>query len=418
MKKLISVLTVVFLVCTLCVPAFALSDDTVDNVESAYGTNYGEIYALYPDRAFDNKGKEIKSNNEVSSGSSIFYPIVVKNEDDKKWYFATSVSDIRDINVRLSKITGSKFIDGAEIVSKNLKDLNDKRGSNAGKVRCVEVKLKDYYGSKTEQDIAFNIQLREKSSVVFDSGDYSVVPTDFYVGQEADQPVSDKTTDSSTGYSGRMSGGLLKFTINDNTRVVKLDEFDGKDVKSILITGGNIDFTYEVDASDQKPLYLQVNDKADVDISDKYIDDDLYFINFPGEPFFDHLGTFSYSVPDPDKKYYMYQINGKNLEEVDARYDKDTECLVFKTRTLGSYVISEGSKLSAKPSSSTSDDSSENLTVGSTNPPSSGNDGTSVGATKPNFNSSDNNILDMMVVTAVVSAIGVCGFITTKKNYR
>lgn len=418
MKKLVSVLTVVFLICTLCVPAFALSDEPLDNIESAYGTNYGEIYALYPDKAYDSKGKEIKSNNEVSSGSSIFYPIVVKDEDNKNWYFATSLSDIRDVNVRLSKITGSKFIDGAEIVSKNLKDLTDKSGSEVGKVRCVEVKLKDYYGSKTEQDIAFDIQLRERSSIVFDSGDYSVVPTDFYVGQEADQPDSEKTTDSPTGYSGRMSGGLLKFTINDNTRVVKLDEFDGKDVDSILITGGNIDFTYEVDASDQKPLYLQVNDKADVDISDKYIDDDLYFINFPGEPFFDHLGTFSYAVPDPDKKYYMYQINGKNLEEVDARYDRDTECLVFKTRTLGSYVISEGSKLSAKPSTSTSDNSSENITVGSTNPPSSGNDSTNVGATKPNFNSSDNNILDMMVVTAVISAIGICRFTATKKNYR
>ena len=418
MKKLGSILTVVFLILTFSVPTFALSDETLDNIESAYGTNYGEIYALYPNKAFNDKGEVIDSNDEVQSGSSIFYPIVVKNEDDDKWYFATSLSDIRDINVRLSKITGSKFVDGAEIVSKSLKELTDKSGAEVGKVRCVEVKIDDYYGSKTEQDIAFDIQLRERSSIVFDSGDYSVVPTDFYVGQEAAEPDEEKITDSSTGYSGKMSGGLLKFTINDNTRVVKLDEFNGKDVDSILITGGNIDFTYEVDASDQKPLYLQVNDKADVDISDKYIEDDLYFINFPGEPFFDHLGTFSYSVPDPDKKYYMYQINGKNLEEVDARYDKDTECLVFKTRTLGSYVISEGSKLSAKPSSSTSDDSSENLTVGSTNPPNSGNDSTNVGATKPNFNSSDNSILNMMVVTAVISAIGVCGFSVTKKNYR
>ncbi|MEG1994683.1 MAG: hypothetical protein RR048_07195, partial [Oscillospiraceae bacterium] len=137
-------------------------------------------------------------------------------------------------------------------------------------------------------------------------------------------------------------------------------------------------------------------------------------------PTFDYLGTFSYAVPDPDEKYYIYQINGKSLEEVDARYDKDTECLVFKTRTLGSYVISEGSKLSARPSNSTSDtDDSENITVGSTNSSdnsdNSGNTETNVGATKPNFNSSDNNVLDLMIVTAVVSAIGICGTIGRKK---
>ena len=424
MKKFIMLLLGGCLAISLSVASFAITTNRAyqgSDITSIYGSSFGEDIALHG-RVFKADGEEFKNNDTLPSGSVLYYPIIVRNKNnlstDLDWYFATTLSDIRDISPRLYKSLGSSLVDGADIVSKQLKELkySDNITPVTEKVRCVEVRLNPYFGSKIEQEVAFSIQLREKSSIVFDTADYNKGPiTEVYVGKEAEAPIPDNDPSSVTGYSARLRGGNLSFRVNENTRVVRLDEFNGSEVKSVTISGGNLDFTFEGDTIRQNPLYLQVNNKPIHEIEDKYFDYDLEYLVFPGTPVFDRLGTVSIGVDNDRDTFYLYEYVNGELQKIDARYDGDMNSLVFKTRRLGSFVISRNKDLPNISSVVIPDKPSEDITVGSTEKP--GEDIT-VGSTeqaKPNFNSGDNNILMGMVGVGAVS-VGVLAMLAYGKK--
>lgn len=433
MKKILSAVILFGLTLSLSVSAFARTDKkalTKSEMEGIYGSSFvgdtdNEI-ALY-NKAYKHDGTELRNDDVLPSGTAIYYPIVVPNIDnantDVDWYFATTSRDTSGYNVRINKSVNSSLVQGGEIVPIKLKDLKFSDNSEVtDKVRCVEVKLNPYYGSKTEQDTAFSIQFRggrntHSGGVVFDSNDYDKISalTEVFVGKEAESPVPETDPASVTGYSGKIRGGNLSFRINDNTRVVRLDEFEGQEVKSISISGGNLDFTFDVNAVRQTPLFLQVNNKPDPKIADKYYNFDLEFLSFPGSPMFDQLGTLSIGVSDIQDKYYVYQIEDGVLKKVDARFDQDSNCLVLKTRVLGDYVISRNAELSAAAETVIPDKPSEDITVGSTEKdPTVGANGGS----KPNFNSGDNSILPAMAILGTVSAATVVGLVSYRKKNK
>lgn len=133
---------------------------------------------------------------------------------------------------------------------------------------------------------------------------------------------------------------------------------------------------FTVNANNQGDLNLEYNTKFDSDVADDYSNANLDFINFINKPTFNRIGTLY--LYTPEKGYYIYEnVNGQ-LKEVDSTWDSSYSAYKIKTRTLGSYVISD-KKLTLKDTSSSS-------TAPSSSAPSSSSTGGTGGGTglKPN----------------------------------
>ena len=123
--------------------------------------------------------------------------------------------------------------------------------------------------------------------------------------------------------------------------------------------GFNDDSTFTVDVSGQPKTLLYYDVDFNSSIAAKYPDAELNFWNGNGAKF-NRTGEFFLSIGDDDyDDYYLYQINsdGTLSEVADAEYDSSDEGFYFRTRTLGSYVISDVElDLSTTESSDSSDD--------------------------------------------------------------
>ena len=62
------------------------------------------------------------------------------------------------------------------------------------------------------------------------------------------------------------------------------------------------------------------------------------FVNFEGKPSFNKTGTlYIYAAEDS----FIYEVTKDGAKAIKAEWDEDYEAWTFKTRTLGSYAISD-----------------------------------------------------------------------------
>ncbi|MEG1448344.1 MAG: hypothetical protein RSC41_03350 [Oscillospiraceae bacterium] len=218
------------------------------------------------------------------------------------------------------------------------------------KVYCVEVALGDYFGNE-ETELEFEIELRHKGKLEFTTKDADNGPaTYFNLGSEATKLVAGSPIGAAADKRGtvkKFRNGDLELKINSKTGSVVLEEAtlsDGKtveDVDYIYLEGEVAPFTYDVKASSQGDLYLSVNEDANKKVVVSNQDAKMTFLNFPGAPEFDFTGTLKYTVEDPDVDYFFYEIVDGKPVKTSAKYNKADECFELRTRTLGSYVISD-----------------------------------------------------------------------------
>ena len=203
------------------------------------------------------------------------------------------------------------------------------------KIYCVEVSLADYFGT-TDVEVDYDLSLRTRT-IEYNSKDQSGnAPMSFTLGQESEKL---STSDSIVK---RFRNGELTLVIDENTGSVRLDEMaTGDAIEQIYLEGKDAPFTFDVKASGQGDLYLEVNQKANKKITVSNQDAKLTFINFPGKPEFDFTGTAKFSVEDPEVTYYFYEIVNDKLVKTSAKYNKEDETFDLRTRTLGSYVMSD-----------------------------------------------------------------------------
>lgn len=208
-------------------------------------------------------------------------------------------------------------------------------GVNDQKIYCVAVTLEDYYGT-VDTEVDFELQLKTRT-IEYDSEDQNGdAPMSFILGQE-----SEKLSESDSIVK-RFRHGELTLRIDENTGSVRLDEMDdGEEIEHIFLEADDAPFTFDVKASDQDDLYLSVNTKANKKITVDNPNAQLTFVNFPGEPEFDFTGTAKFTVDDPDEDYYLYEIVDDKLVDTSAKYNSEDETFDLRTRTLGSYVISD-----------------------------------------------------------------------------
>ncbi|MEG1994547.1 MAG: hypothetical protein RR048_06510, partial [Oscillospiraceae bacterium] len=203
------------------------------------------------------------------------------------------------------------------------------------KIYCVEVALNDYFGT-TDLELDFELSLRTRT-IEYNSKDQNGdAPMSFTLGKEsAKLSVDDEIVK-------KFRNGELTLSIDENTGSVRLDEMaTGDAIEHIYLEGKDAPFTFDVKASGQGDLYLEVNQKANKKVTVSNQDAKLTFVNFPGKPEFDFTGTAKFSVEDPDVDYYFYEIVEDKVVKTSAKYNKEDETFDLRTRTLGSYIISD-----------------------------------------------------------------------------
>ena len=135
------------------------------------------------------------------------------------------------------------------------------------------------------------------------------------------------------------------------------------------------DSTFTVDVSGQPKTLLYFDTDFNSSIAAKYPLAELNFWNGNGAKF-NRTGEMFLSIGDEDyDNYYLYQINsdGSLSEVANAEYDDADEGFYFKTRTLGSYVVSD---MELDTSATESSDESDDIVVTPVDPVTPVNPGT------------------------------------------
>ena len=92
-------------------------------------------------------------------------------------------------------------------------------------------------------------------------------------------------------------------------------------------------------------------------------DVDFDVIDFKGAPEFDFTQTVTYAIADEDVEYFVYEIVDGKPVAVKAKLNDDKDALVWKTRTLGTYIVTDDEIEAA--SAETETDDKENPETGS-----------------------------------------------------
>ena len=126
-------------------------------------------------------------------------------------------------------------------------------------------------------------------------------------------------------------GGILE---SGSTGIVSFD----KEADEIDIEFGE-QALFVVDVTGQSRLNLAWNTKFDKEFAAMYDYANLDFITFEGKPSFNRTGDF-YIYADEDA--YIYEVTADGAKEINGlKWDPDYEAWTFRTRTLGSYAISD-----------------------------------------------------------------------------
>ena len=204
------------------------------------------------------------------------------------------------------------------------------------------VELKEDYKTTKEKELNGTIRLREKGEsnhvtlTVQGTVGYNVVELDIDEDHEIDVPVID-------------SGSIYK--INGNN----------KGYGTLTFSAGDTDITVRVYDGEVYYLAHTVTPNKDVLVANSDSDATMDFLNFEGTPTFNSTATLSFYGADEDS--FIYEIKNGKLVKSDAEWSEDNGAWELKTRTLGSYVISD--KALKSPSGSTSDNGGSNSGSGS-----------------------------------------------------
>ena len=105
-----------------------------------------------------------------------------------------------------------------------------------------------------------------------------------------------------------------------------------------VLTFGN-DFEFEVDVTGQGKLNVKNNTDFNKEFAAMYDYANIDFLTFEYAPSFNKTGT-AYIYADEDA--FIYEVTADGAKEINGlKWDEDYEAWTFKTRTLGSYAISD-----------------------------------------------------------------------------
>lgn len=142
------------------------------------------------------------------------------------------------------------------------------------------------------------------------------------------------------------SDGNIPSLIVDNQTVYTVKAADsGYPYGTLMFQADVADVSVRV--YDKEKLYLGYdrNPHKETLIANAESDAVIEFLNFEGRPTFS--GTATVNFYGFEDNYHIYELKNDRLLKTSAKWDNDTDSFVLKTRTLGSYVISDKTLRSA-----------------------------------------------------------------------
>lgn len=186
------------------------------------------------------------------------------------------------------------------------------------------IKLKTDYGMYKEKTIDGELEIKHKES----HKSYKI-PVSFKMNNIFDETSIDFTT----------AGDEISLIPRDNT-IYEVTDTAPYGTLIFMGVDGSTEVAVRVYEGDH--FYLASNENVNKTVVRNNediikVDTDIRFLNFPATPKFDATATVYFY--DTDKDYHVYAIDSDNkLTEIGA-WDEEEDCIVYKTKSLGSYVI-------------------------------------------------------------------------------
>lgn len=315
MKKILALTLAAVMAAGMTTTAFA-ADVEVDSVE------FGDRATLFKYSSDDNIGKAVPADERdvLEPGATYYISLKINGEE--------TVLTQNDIDYDSSDMNKYKaFFDEKygelgdfEVDYKKIETYSDNDGAwdEKGDYRYVVVfTTPEDNDSNPYYDVAGSIKVGTSSSKANKTTGY---PLDVTVAKD---------------YIKKFDGDFTDEDGNeyDNGAVVKFE----KDLGEIDIDFGE-EAMFTVDATGQGRLNLIWNTDFLSEIADLDKSANMDFLTFKGEPRFNKNGTMYIYASDDT---FLYEVVDGKLEKVDADYNEDYEAWEFKTRTLGTYVISD-----------------------------------------------------------------------------
>ena len=272
-----------------------------------------------------------------------------KGTDDIVVYVGTEKDyDEEDLKATFDWEDGKEYFDDVDI---------EKTSANWYK---VTVSFKGYYGTD-DLDVDFDLGLKDggrKADIkkataggenVLNVADKMVHVVATFGWDKAD--VSGDPDDSEVEIAGNA-------VIFDPDAKVTYTYFEFDAAEELTVEGkmskqDAVNMYLDTAVTDEIKALMKKNEDVDFDV-----------IDFRGAPEFDFTQEVTYYIDDEDVEYFVYEIVDGKPVAVKAKLNDDKDALVWKTRTLGTYIVTDD-EIKAAAADETETDDKENPETGS-----------------------------------------------------
>lgn len=390
MKKVLALVLATVMALGMTTVAFAY--------DNQYSMEIGTDTYYYDDDGKVDLKTAMISLGDVAPGKTVYIPVdamkstkLIKDSSAHDWNVTTKVSDLSNYKLSYSVDDGKNMIDSIKYVSMKVKNSPDVMIYENGKSYLfIALKVKDNF-IMDDVSVGLTVKITSKStnaeivnstSQINEKYDYF----DFTANFTAKYPSFDDVTNGY--YSVDDKGNVLTFD-------AEADDVTLMFTKDVEVQGNMVG---------QKKVLVRL-DTSNAAIEDKFPDSTVRFFAGDKDTFRrDVTVTMPYDASSETPYLYVVDAKGnltklvggsnadKAANETGAKYDDSLGAFVFKTKTLGNYVISDTEL------KSTSVDAPVDTPVEGEQP-SEGNE--------PNPGTGANDFVGLAVAMAVVSLAGI-----------
>ena len=273
-----------------------------------------------------------KESKDYEPGDTIYYALRgVENGNTSAPVYESEA--VKGLKLKPTWDLGKEAVSGVSLVKKKIKADDFKSGSNVFDTTDSLQGARSYayfIGVTTKQsmktgdvDISGKIELSKSETK----------NNNVLNGDKVDKAIL--YVDATIHYE--KSGVDGDWVVGKDRKTFKFDNTEDEQELEII----NSDTaTFTVDTRGQGKIVLSANNDFNAAISAKYPNANLDFITIEASDSFNRIGTLRVFTPDGDKYLYALDKNG-NITNANAKYDSADECYVMRTRTLGSFVLSD-----------------------------------------------------------------------------
>ena len=330
MKKLFALVLAVAMVLSMSLAASAAAKTQVGPLDSVSGLVVGKhIYQNggkheYVDAghaAGDTTCQNADCFKTVAYGKTLYIPLY---GDDTNHTQLSREDEVKNLKVSAKWDTNGEYIKSVDIAKKSERYF---------------IAIKTHGTSMEENDVEGTVTISGKTyNAATDK--YEKLPSKL----DIDVVITLKF-DEHNGYdSSYVLSNVIKkdpsiYIFDEKTKKSPTDEGDYymQDEEFEFTCKENPDVTFTVDTTHQSKLILSMNTSSVKAVKDAYPEANLDYFVF-NNPTFRKTGELF--IPADDGSY-IYEIVDGAVKDIDAEYDEYDEGFFIKTKTLGSYVVSD-----------------------------------------------------------------------------